>query len=190
MTRNLWSEQRDLVCLSCAKRIVAPRQGGSKYTALREHLWRRGQFTRLVTLEFRTIEGLVSSDLPLGALRNQDWWSNTDTTAQGYAWTSAGWSVQSVDLSGRRVTFVRTAQGAPTFPRKRKRATPKKPFITIPEKPFKIRAPSKTHVAKVLARARNVERRTATASLQSKLKPRPAYEKRLYKPEAKPRSNE
>ena len=190
VTRNLWSEQRDLLCLNCARRIVAPQRGGSKYTQLREHLWRRGQFTSLVTLKFHTIEGIINSDLPLGALRSQEWWNNSETTAQGYAWTSAGWNVQSVDLNGRTVTFRRVAKETPRQPRKRRKAAPQKPFTTIPEKPYRIRIPSKTRVAKALARAKNVERRMAAAPYKGKFKPRSAYEKRLFKPEAKPSSHE
>jgi hypothetical protein len=191
MTRNLWSgEQRDFVCLNCARRIVSPRQKASKYTRLREHLWRRGQFTSLVTLKFSAIEGIIDDDLPLGALRNSEWWNNSENSTQGYAWTSAGWNVQSLDLNGRTVTFRKVIQDTHRPSRKRRKAAPQKPFTTVPEKPLKIRVPSKTHVARALARARNVERKMATTTYGGRFKPRRAYEKRLFKPDAKPSSNE
>lgn len=190
MTRNLWSEHRDFVCLNCARRIVSPRPRRSKYAQLREHLWRRGQFTSLVTLRFGTIEGIINSDLPLGALRSQEWWNNSDAKPQGHAWVSAGWNVQSVDLDGRTVTFRKVAQGAQRPPRRKRKVVSQKPFKTIPEKPFRVRTPSKTHVAKVLARARNVERRMATVTYGSRLERRPAYEKRLFRPDAKPDSKQ
>jgi hypothetical protein len=189
MTTNLWSEQRDLICLNCARRIVAPRRGGSKYSSLREYLWRRGKFTSIVTLDFHKVEGIISSDLPLGALRSEEWWSNSETSAQGYAWTSAGWKVQSLDLKERTVTFKKVAEGA-SRPRRRRRVKAQKPFTPVPDKPRRMRVPSKTRIARAIARARNLERRSAAAPHKIKLKPRPAYEKRLYKPEAKPTSQE
>ncbi|MCW3984930.1 MAG: hypothetical protein NWE91_00745 [Candidatus Bathyarchaeota archaeon] len=105
MTTDLWSEQRDFIYLNCARRIIAPRRSGSKYSSLREYLWRRGKFTSLATLTFSRIEGIIKNDLPFGALRSEDWWNNDDTTSQGYAWTNSGWKVQSVDLKERTVTF-------------------------------------------------------------------------------------
>lgn len=93
-------------------------------------------------------------------------------------------------MNGRTVTFRRVTQETPRQPRKRREAASQKPFKTIAEKPFRIRIPSKTRVAKALARAKNVERRMAAAPYKGKFKQRPAYEKRLFKPEAKPTSHE
>lgn len=193
MTMNLWSEQRDLICLNCARRIVAPQHVGSKYSPLRDYLWRRGKFTSLATLSFSDIEGIIKNDLPFGALRSGEWWNNNETTSQGYAWTSTGWMVQSVDLKGRTVTFKKLLkEGEERLPRKKKRRRVKKeeqkPFTPVPVKPLKVRKPSRTRIAKAVARAKNVERRRAVASYGVKFKPKPAYEKRLYKPEAKPSS--
>lgn len=188
MTTNLWSEQREPICLNCARRIVAPRRGGSKYGPLREYLWRRGQFTSLITLDFHTIEGIIQSDLPIGALRSEEWWNKSETTTQGYAWTNAGWKVQSIDMKERTVTFKKVAIEEPSQPRKRRKAEAQRPFTPVPVKPYRMRIPSKTRIAKAVARAKNVERRMAAAQYGVKFKPRPAYEKRLYKPEAKPTS--
>lgn len=192
MTVNLWSEQRDLICLNCARRIVAPRRAGSKYSPMRAYLKRRGQFTNLITLTFSKIEGIIKNDLPFGALRNEDWWNNK-TTLQGYAWTSASWKVQSVDLKGRTVTFKKHLKEVETAPKKRKRRRikkPQKPFIPVPVKPWKPRKPSKTRIARAIARAKNLERRRAATPYGIKLKPKSAYEKKLYKPEAKPNSQD
>ncbi len=187
MTSNLWSEERDLICLNCARRIVAPRRAGSKYSPLREYLWRRRQFTSMVTLTFPKIEGIINNNLPLGALRSEEWWNNHKTTSQGYAWITAGWRVQSVDLKERTVTFKKAAKGgtSQTSRRRRRKAKAQKPFTPVPFKPRKIRKPSKTHIAKAIARAKNVELRKTTTYYRSKFKPKSAYEKRLYKPEAK-----
>ena len=186
MTTNLWSEQREPICLNCARRIVAPRRGGSKYAPLREYLWRRGQFTSLITLDFHILEGIIQSDLPIGALRGEEWWNNNETTTQGYAWTNAGWKVQNIDMKERTATFKKVAKEEPSRPRKRRKAQTQRPFTPVPVKPYKMRIPSKTRIAKAVARAKNVERRMAAAPYGVKLKPRPAYEKKLYKPEAKP----
>jgi len=105
MTLNLWSESRDLICLNCARSIVAPKRGGSKYGPLREYLWRRGQYTSVVTLTFSRIEGIIKGDLPFSALRDKEWWNNNKASSQGYSWTSVGWQVQSVDLEERTVTL-------------------------------------------------------------------------------------
>ena len=193
MTVNLWSEQRDLICLNCARKIVAPRRTGSKYGPLREYLRRRGQFTSLVTLTFSKIEGIIKNDLPFGALRSEEWWNNSEKTTQGYAWTSAGWKTQNVDLKERTVTFKKLVkEGMPQVPRRKRRKIKKaqKPFTPVPVKPRRIQKPSKTRIARAVARARNVERRKAAAPYKIKLKPKSAYEKRLYKPEAKPKSQD
>jgi len=193
MTINLWSEQRDFICLNCARRIVSPRRVSSKYGPLREYLWRRGQFTSLATITFSKIEGIIKDGLPFGALRSKDWWNNNTTTSQGYAWTSAGWKVQSVDLKGRTVTFKKPLKEGMTFMRKKRRGTIKKaqkPFTPVPLRSRRIRKPSKTRIAKVIARAKNLEQRRAEGRHKMKLKPKSAYEKRLYKPEAKPTSQD
>lgn len=189
MTRNLWSEQRDLICLNCARRTVAPRRSGPKYAPLREYLWRRGRFTSLVTLTFSKIEGIIKKDLPFGALRNEGWWNNNETTAQGYAWTSAGWKVQSVDLKERTVTFKKQLEEGETMLKtrgRRRTKKPQKPFTPVSVKPRRVRKPSKTRIAIALARAKNVERRRAEPQYKIKFKSKSPYEKRLYKPEAKP----
>ena len=192
MTRNLWSEQRDLICLNCARRIVSPKRVGLKYRQLQEYLWRRGKFTSLVTLKFSKIEGIINNNLPFGALRNEGWWNNNESSSQGHSWTSAGWKVQSVDLKERTVTFKKEADKEMVqWSRVRKtRATRKvkKPFTPVPVKPRRMKKPSKTRIAKVVARAKNIERRrTTTPPGKLKLKPRSPYEKRLYKREAKPK---
>ncbi len=166
---------------------MAPRRAPSKYGPLREYLWRRGQFTRIVTLTFSKIEGIINSDLPFGALRNEQWWKNTETTSQGYSWETAGWRVQSVDLKARTVTFKKQPEEETTQAPKRKRRRTKasqKLFTPVPVKPWKPKNPSKTRIAKALARAKNVERRKAAPPYKIKFKPKSAYEKRLYKKES------
>jgi hypothetical protein len=190
MTMNLWSEQRDLICLNCARRIVAPRHGCSKYGSLREYLWRRGKFTRIATLKFSKLEGIINNNLPFAALRNEKWWNNSEATPQGYAWTSAGWKVQNVDFKERTITFKKTTKELANRVPRRKRRKAKKPFTPVRVKPRRIKRPSKTRIAKVVARAKNIERRRASTQYRVKLKPKSAYEKKLYKLDTKPNAQD
>ncbi|UCC33737.1 MAG: hypothetical protein JSW53_01670, partial [Candidatus Bathyarchaeota archaeon] len=60
----------------------------------------------------------------------------------------------------------------------------KAPRVTMPPKR---RIPSKTRIAKVVARYKNVQReRASMRRYRGRFKPKSAFEKRLYKPDAKP----
>ncbi len=186
LTEDL-TEDRGLICLNCARRKVSPRGPGTKYGPLSNYLARRAPYTDHVTLTTAKIEGVVGDNLPLTATRNPKWWANTRSSTQGQAWLDVGWTVQAVDLKERTVIF-RRPQGLLKTERKRKRkeSTPKSKLP--PYKPPAPRKPSKTRVAKAVARLKNLERKKSSIRrYPSKLKPPPAHEKRLYKPEAKPR---
>lgn len=190
MTVNLWGDHRDLICLNCARRIVSPRRVSSKYGPIKEYLWRRGKFTRIVTLKFSRLEGIINNNLPFAALRDENWWNNSESTPQGNAWISAGWKVQNVDLKERTITFKKTAKELEArAPRKRRRKT-QKPFTPVPVKPRRIKMPSKTRIAKVMARAKNIQRRRTAIQYKGKLKPKSAYEKKLYKLDVKPKAQD
>jgi hypothetical protein len=172
--------------LNCARRIVSPKRFGTKYSPLSRYLLRRAKYASHVTLRFAEIEGIIGDNLPFGALRTKEWWTNTSRTSQGQAWLNVGWKVQDVDLDKRTVTLARVA-GVETKPmksRKRKKSTH---VFKLPTKPKLRRGPSKTKIAKVQARLRNVERKKSSMrKYKGKFKPQPAQEKRLFKPEAKP----
>ncbi len=189
MTRNLWSENRDLICLSCARRIVAPRRSPAKYASLSEYLGRRGQFTNLLTLSFSEIEGIINDNLPFSAIRDAGWWDNGQATPQGKAWIGAGWNVQSVDMKGRTVRFKKNSPEKPQRDRRKAREM-REPFTPVPVRPRKIRRPSKTRIARAVARSRNIERRRASVPHAVSSKHTSAYEKKLYKPESKPSSRD
>jgi len=178
---------RGLICLNCARRAVAPRGPGTKYGPLSNYLARRAPYTDHVTITMAKIEGIVGDNLPLTATRNPKWWANTRSNAQGQAWLDVGWTVQAVDLKERTVIF-RRPQGLLKTERKRKRKGSTPTLKIPPYKPPAPRIPSKTRVAKAVARLKNVERKKSSIRrYPSKLKPPPPHEKRLYKPEAKPR---
>jgi hypothetical protein len=191
MTHDLWSEDRRLICLNCARRIVAPRHSISKYSQLNSYLRRKGYFTNLVTLTFPQIEGIIRDNLPFSAFKKEEWWSNKETSTQGQAWNKAGWNVETVDLQERKVTFRKTTPLTPIKRDRRRRRKPAlKPFKPVPVKPLRARKPTKTRVAKVIARAKNLEHRRTEDPLKLghahvKLKPKSRYQKRLWKADRK-----
>ena len=77
----------------------------SKYYPLFQHLQRCNQ--KVVMLTFVEIEALMSCPLPNSALSKKNWWSNRDSSSalQAGAWISAGYQIESVDLTQQTVTF-------------------------------------------------------------------------------------
>jgi hypothetical protein len=103
-----------------------------------------------------------------------------------------GWKVDIIDLSERIVTFKKdTGRIAKIYKKTRNlrkgssewmKKTPR------PAAPRRRRRPSKTKIAKAIARLRNIQRRKASMrQYRGRFKPKPAFEKRLYKPDAKPK---
>jgi hypothetical protein len=179
--------------------MVSPPRLGTKYSSLSRYLLRRGKYTNHFTLKFAEVEAIIGDNLPLGAARDAEWWANSRASAQGRAWVDVGWQVESIDLQQRAVTFVRVAEPKPEEAvteeeskptRKRRQRKMPTPFESKTYKftqPRRMKPPSKTKIAKAQARLRNVEReRAAGQTLKGKFKPKPAFEKRLFKPEAKP----
>jgi DNA-binding transcriptional regulator YiaG len=78
---------------------------GGKYYPLFEHLQHCNQ--AVITLTFLEIEALMGCSLPASARVKKNWWSNRDSASalQAIAWVSAGYQVNSVDLTQQRVTF-------------------------------------------------------------------------------------
>jgi len=188
----MFTEDGSIICLGCARRMVSPRRLGTKYSPLSRYLARRAQYSDRVTLSFAKIEGIIGDNLPFSAQRHQHWWSNTPSRGQAQAWLNVGWRVYSVDLGNRTVTFKRVAEPEMETGKKRGRGTrrsAKKLFR--PPKPRALRrrrTPSMTRIAKAQARLINVERKKSSVRrYRGKFKPQPVYEKRLYKPEAKPK---
>jgi len=191
---STFTKDGNIVCLNCARRMVSPRKYGTKYSPLSRYLLKRAQFTNRAVLPFAEIEGIIGDNLPLGAMRNPEWWANTGGSAQGRAWIDVGWRVQGVDLNNRKITFTRLANAKTKTETRRKKSIQtaflkRKPWQSL--RPKRREPPSKTRTAMAQARLRNVERRRTTAQqFEGKFKPKPAYEKRLYKPEAKPSKTE
>jgi hypothetical protein len=173
-----------LLCLNCASRVVSPRQS-SKYGGLANHLKFRGAFTKLVTLAFARIDGLIGSNLPMDAYRDEAWWSNSSSAAHAKAWLDAGWEVQKVSLKEGYVVFKKV-RDVP-FKRKRRKSEIKKPFTPVRVRSSKPKVPSKTKVSKLYARIKNLERQRTARGYVRGFKPVPQHEKKLFKPNEKPR---
>src|SRR4030065_2050086 len=68
-----------LLCLHCARRVVSPRIV-SKYDGLTRHLKFRAAFTSVVKLGLARMDGLIGSNRPMGAYRDESWWSTSSPT--------------------------------------------------------------------------------------------------------------
>jgi hypothetical protein len=176
-----------LLCLNCARRVVAPRIT-SKYEGLTRHLKFRGAFTSLVKLSFARIDGLIGSNLPMDAYRNQTWWSNSPSSAHSKGWLEAGWEVAEVNLKEGWVAFKKVRQLPRATDRRKKSSLEiSKPFTPVPVHPTKRNVPSKTKVSKLYARILNLERqRNQWYGDARGFKPRSRYEKRLFGSDEKP----
>ena len=186
---TMYNPEGYIICLNCARRAVSPTKFGTKYSSLSRYLLRRGMFTDRIVLRFAEMEGIIGDNLPFAALRDPDWWRNTRFTAQGRAWIDVGWTVENVDMSKRTVSLVRVSQPKETKRRTKTKENRKTEFFKRPlrfPRPKKPMLPSKTKIAKVQARLRNIERQMAEGQMRSKSPSRSAYEKRLFKPGAKP----
>ena len=178
------------VCLNCARRFVSPRRLGTKYSPLGGYLARRAGYGDFATLTFSKIESIIGANLPSSASQKTHWWNNAPSRVQAQAWMNVGWRVHAVNLNDRTGTFKRIASPKiETRKKRRKRASTSavKTFRPPRLQPFRRRRPSKTRIAKAWARLKNVERRKMSMRrYRGKFKPKPAFEKKLYKPEAKP----
>jgi len=192
MVEDLASGEPGLVCLRCARETVSPRAPpGNKYSPLTRYLVNLSAYTNRTVLSFSRMGGIIGDSLPESAFKNESWWKNVDSTLQGHSWLLAGWKVESVDLE-KRVTVFQKAEPLGRETRRRRRRAQKKlkkPFTPAPVRPKRKRVVSKTRMSKALARLQNLQRRAALPKYRGKFKPRPAHEKRLYKPEAKPTRN-
>src|SRR5690242_15775997 len=79
-----------------------------KYEQLQRHLGQVEGDAR-INMTFQEVAQWVPGGLPSSAFRNARWWANetNGSQAQAMAWLKSGWTVSSVDLSDRRVTFER-----------------------------------------------------------------------------------
>jgi len=183
-------QEGNILCLNCARKLVTSKTPKNKFDLLRNYLKYRASFTNRVTLSFAKVEGIIIDNLPFAAIRDENWWTNT-TSVHAKAWLNTGWKVESINLKDRSVTFTRIpAFKAETAKKRRKRKEDTVAWamkLAQMAKPQTIKKPSITKIAKVQARLKNIEQKQSSIRrFRGKLKQRPAHEKRLFKPEAKP----
>jgi hypothetical protein len=173
-----------LFCLNCARRTVAPKSG-SRYGGLTGYLRFRGAFTSAVKLGFARIDGIIGENLPMSAYRSEEWWNNLPSSPHAKGWLDAGWEVREVNLKEGYVVFKKVKEMPIT--RKRVSSQVKKPFTPVHVHIPKPKTPSKTNVSKLYARIKNLEKqRTSMPQYRGSFRPKPKYEKKLFKPNEKP----
>jgi len=154
-----------MLCLHCARRIVSPRPV-SKYEGLERHLKFRAAFTSQVKLSFARIDGLIGTNLPMAAYRDPAWRSNASSSAHAKAWLDAGWEVLEVNLKEGYVTFKKVLNMPLKKPKRQRSLEINKPFTPVPVHIPRSKVPSKTKVAKLYARIKNLERQRSEARRQ------------------------
>lgn len=70
----------------------------------------RAQSTSITSLplSFEDIERILEKQLPRSAYEYRAWWTNDPTKPQSAAWLEEGWRAMAINMSERRLTFVRT----------------------------------------------------------------------------------
>lgn len=80
----------------------------SKYTPLNTFLAACPK-TRL-SLTFAEVENLLGAPLPRSAYDHQAWWANNpEGHSHCRAWISAGWRTENLNITARKVDFVRVS---------------------------------------------------------------------------------
>ena len=84
----------------------------SKYAPLADHLRSSGQESVLMT--FADIERVIDAKLPRSAFTHRAWWSNNPSNSViTHSWLKAGYKTENVDMAGKKLVFVKTAQYPP-----------------------------------------------------------------------------
>ena len=119
----------------------------------------------MVKLSFARIDGLIGSNLPMSAYKDQAWWSNTSSNVHSKAWLNAGWEVQEINLKEGYAVFKKV-RDVPFKKSKRRKLEINKPFTPVPVHIPRSKVPSKTKVSKLYARIKNMERNRAAERRQ------------------------
>ncbi len=81
----------------------------SKYAPLEQYLRELPANQREVRLGFEQIERILDANLPSSAYEYRQWWENEKegNHVNARAWANAGWKIENVDFSKKRVSLVR-----------------------------------------------------------------------------------
>ncbi len=179
-------DTKRLLCLNCARKTVSPKTR-TKYEPLKGYLKFRAAFTNTVMLSFAQIDGIIGDNLPISAYRSESWWENSPEKEHAKAWLEAGWKTGEVNLKEGYVIFQKVKDAPATTFKRKTESQLKKPFKPAPSRIIRTRKPSKTKIAKLYARLKNIERqRAAPLKLRGNLKPKHAQEKKLFQKKEKP----
>ncbi len=78
------------------------------YSLLAAHLKGLAAQVTSLPLTFQEVESILRKDLPRSALEYRAWWANDPSKPQSAAWLEEGWRTMAINMSERRLTFVRT----------------------------------------------------------------------------------
>jgi len=80
-----------------------------KYTPLEQYLRDLPENQIEVTLAFEQIERILNAKLPSSAYEYRQWWENEKegNHVNARSWANAGWRIENVDFSKKRVSLVR-----------------------------------------------------------------------------------
>ncbi|MEM2309842.1 MAG: hypothetical protein QXV71_05005 [Candidatus Bathyarchaeia archaeon] len=182
----------EIICLECAVKSLLPQsRGRSRYANLSILLAKRFRLRDEATLSFAEIEDVIGDRLPKSAYENRGWWNNVWGHPQSEAWLTVGWRVKEVNLEAKTVTFIREektkigeSEGAR---RRRSRNTKSSANLRALATKAKLalkrsRKPSKTKIALLQARLKNIERSKGAGRRGGKS----VYERRLYRAYERP----
>jgi len=79
-----------------------------KYAALSKHLGDMNSSVESCLMTFNDIEKLLNEKLPESAYEYRAWWANDPSKPHAAGWLAQGWKAQSLSMSEKRLTFVRT----------------------------------------------------------------------------------
>jgi hypothetical protein len=165
-------DTKKMMCLNCARKTVSPRNE-AKYDRLKSYLKFRSAFTDTVRLTLAQIDGVIGDNLPITAYRSESWWENSPSKPHSKAWIEAGWITEEVNLKEGYIIFQKV-KNTPTKIHRKKPEMSQKPFNPAPCKIKKKHKPSKTKIAKLYARIKNIERQKATPQrLRGSFQPKP-----------------
>jgi hypothetical protein len=85
--------------------------GESRYARLSLHLQQLPMKQQREELAFEEVEKILEGGLPASAWQHRSWWANDSVShVQSQQWLDAGWRVAKVNLTERKVSFVRAKE--------------------------------------------------------------------------------
>lgn len=85
------------------------------YSLFSAHLKSKDTTLTSLPVTFQEIERILGKPLPRSAFEYRAWWVNDPMKPQSAAWLEEGWRAVAVNMSERRLTFVRTNERAKKY---------------------------------------------------------------------------